>query len=53
MDAQNQLTLLHQQQTGARLAFAVNLSLLELAIGAMDPAQPQALAQNLTQVPTP
>lgn len=53
MNAQNQLTQLHEQATTARLAFAVNLSLLELAIGAIDPNRPTELAQNFATVPPP
>jgi hypothetical protein len=44
---------LHEQQTDARLAFAVNLSLLELAIGSINPDRPTELAQNFAQTPTP
>lgn len=53
LEAQNQLTTLHQQQTSAQLAFAVNLSLLELAIGAIDPDRPTELAENLAKAPSP
>lgn len=53
LNAQNQLTQLHEQETNARLAFAVNLSLLELAIGGIDPDRPTELAQNFARVPPP
>ena len=52
LNAQNQLTQLKQQEINTRLVFALNLSLLELAIGAIDPDQPTELAQNLAKVPT-
>jgi outer membrane protein TolC len=53
LNAQNQLSQLRQQVINARLAFAVNLSMLRLATGAIDPDQPFALAADLTKLPNP
>jgi outer membrane protein TolC len=49
--AQNQLSVLNQQEINTRLVFALNLSLLELAIGAMDTDRPTDLAKDLATVP--
>ncbi len=53
LNAQNQLSQLRQQVINARLAFAVNLSMLRLATGTIDPDQPFALATDLTKLPNP